>query len=266
MSSFGIFLLITFIVLPIIISLIFIRKIWKRNRQDVFVLSISILITAGLIYLLEQAVLSSYETIQVLLTATLILVTADYAIHTKKMAEEMKTQADANVKMAEEMREQRIQESRPTIIQRAVHKEKIEDEIDVLTSEPFSHFEIYNAGNGPAIEIEVSIVDKNGESWDARRITFLKPHDEPEVFRVNFTAGDIYKANNKYYLVSEYRGISSGAAQETWYQTWLSLLDISPSSTKGEVLVTCGQLKFKEVTEKDRINAFRHVRQMEEKP
>lgn len=181
----------------------------------------------------------------------LFVVTSIYAWHTRKMATEMKEQAratkeqaEASIEMAEEMREQRIIESRPVIIQKA-------ETIEVIPSEHSTdYFEIYNAGNGPAIEVEISLVLQRKPPYqphNCKREGFLRAGDTPIEFYTTFPP-DV--ANSTFYIVSEYQGISSYSTQPTWYQTWMPC----KLSISGKVI--CGKLEFDEVSEENRIGIF----------
>lgn len=192
--------------------------------------------------------------VQAIATIVLVGVTISYAISTKK-------QAAANVKMAEEMKEQRILASRPYMLIGTARKKDPEG-----GSPSFSHFEIFNTGSGPAIEVELAITGTNGKlNFHQTRKTFLQSQDEPMEFHPADLA--LLKARSvdnlsytTYYCVCEYRGVLSNIGEKTWYQTWLPfeiLIPFKEGRKAGEMTVTAGELQFKEVTEKDRINAFR---------
>ncbi len=186
----------------------------------------------------------------------LVGVTALYAISTHR-------QAKVSAKMADEMREQRIIASRPVIIQRAVYKDSNWPDIKIgwtgtVTgiASYFSHFEVYNAGNGPAIEVEISILDEKKrqiDSLESTRRTFLKANDPP----LKFCPSLLSEGVASYYVASEYQSIiSRSSQQQTWYQT---LLPFKPakSSKEGEIYLATGELEFRdEVPKKDRIDAF----------
>jgi len=193
--------------------------------------------------------------VQAVATIVLVCITIFYAISTKR-------QADANVKMAEEMKEQTLVASRPYIIQKAVFEKEnvsydnLKKEL-IISSPPFKHFEIYNAGNGPAIELEVSILDREKRLEASNRITYLSSKERAEI-QLNQIINNIEKPI-RHYLVSEYQGVTMRTGKPMWYQTWMPF-EISKSSQQGKLLLTPGGLEFKEVTEKDRINAFSDVR------
>ncbi len=181
---------------------------------------------------------------QTILTLALVLVTGFYALSAYK-------QANVSAKMAEEMREQRIMESRPVIIQKAV----VETEAKFAafgSREWFSYFEVYNAGNGPAIEVEISLMNKEQTPIHSHRETFLRAGDPP----IEFTPSELIDLEKSiFYLVCEYQGILSRGIQTTWYQTWLPFETIE-SSTEAKFYVKPGELEFKEVQERERIDVF----------
>jgi len=214
------------------------------------------------------------QTIQLIITFVLVLVTVAYvkrtaeiASATREQAQATKEQADASVKMAEEMREQRVMASRPVIIQRAVYKEGTFTDLGIqrigiekTSAYFFSHFEVYNAGNGPAIEVEISLLNKekiliaNEEmkpiSW---RESFLRASDPAIKFRPPNIAN--LEESITYYLVCEYQSILSQGTRKTWYQTWLPFETVE-ASKEGKIYVKPGELEFYEVSEKERIDAF----------
>jgi len=177
-------------------------------------------------------------------TLALAVAAAVYGWHARK-------QADASVEMAKEMREQRVMASRPVIIQKAVVK--TETELRTFGSRDwFSHFQVYNAGNGPAIEVEISLLNREKTPIHSQRKTFLRAGAPP----IEFSPSELASLEKStYYLVSEYQSIFSRGPQQTWYQTWLPF-ETTEASEKGKIYVIPGELETKEVTDKDRINAF----------
>jgi hypothetical protein len=72
------------------------------------------------------------DLIQIILMGLLVVITGIYAWRTFSISNGTKKQADASVKMAEEMREQRVIASRPVIIQKAVIVDETELECTPL--------------------------------------------------------------------------------------------------------------------------------------
>ena len=190
------------------------------------------------------------DLIQIILMGLLVVITGIYAWRTFAISNATKKQADASVKMAEETREQRVMASRPVIIQKAV----VETETELATfgsKDWFSYFEVYNAGNGPAIEVEISLLNKEKTPIHSQRETFLRADEPP----IQFSSHPIYPEEPTFYLVSEYQGIFSHGLQPTWYQTWLPFEAVE-ASEDGKIYVKAGELEFKEVSEEERIDAF----------
>ena len=167
--------------------------------------------------------------IEIIILFALVLATFIYAKRTAEIAKATKEQA-------EEMKEQRIMTSRPIIVLKAVN-----DDQD-------SHFEIYNAGNGTALEVEVVILDQKGQPIDGKREGFLRAGDIPIYF---YTTIQPDVGNHTFYVVSEYQGILTHSSKPTWYQTKLPC----KMSVTGKVI--SGKLEFDEVSEENRIGIFK---------
>ena len=121
--------------------------------------------------------------------------------------------------MAEEMREQRVMSSRPVIIQKAV----VETETELASFgslDWFSYFEVYNAGNGPAIEVEISLLSKERASIHHERKSFLQA-GEPPIRVCPTELVDLEEST--YNRVCGYRSILCRTLRPTWYQPWLPL-------------------------------------------
>ena len=85
--------------------------------------------------------MTASEWIQIILMGLLVVITGVYVWRTFAISNATKKQADANVKMAEEMREQTVIASQPLVIQKCVHEKDI---WEGSTKDYFSHFEISN--------------------------------------------------------------------------------------------------------------------------
>ena len=195
--------------------------------------------------------MTTSEWVQIILTGVLVVVTGIYVWRTFAISKSTEKQADASVKMADEMKEQIIMASRPVIIQKAV----VETETKQATfgsKDWFSYFELYNAGTGPAIEVEIALLNKEKIPIHSRRKTFLRADEPP----IEFSPSELASLEKStFYLVCEYQSILSHDPQRTWYQTWLPFETIE-SSKEGKIYVKPGELEFKEVLEKERIDAF----------
>jgi len=219
----------------------------KARRRNILILGIvggAIIIFIALFGAMNQ---DNAPVFNLVLFAGLIVVTMFYAYYSMETANAAREQADASLKIAEETREQRIMASRPVIIQKAV----VETETEFATfgsKDWFSYFEVYNAGNGPAIEVEISLLNNEKTPIHSQRETFLRADEPP----IQFYSHPIYPEKPTFYLVCEYQSILS---RETWYQTWLPFEAVE-ASEEEKIYVKPGKLEFKEVTEKERINAF----------
>ncbi|GAI26528.1 unnamed protein product, partial [marine sediment metagenome] len=180
---------------------------------------------------------------QILIMFGLVLVTGFYALSAYR-------QAEASEKMAKEMREQRLLTSQPRLIQKSVHEKDI---WEGSTKDYFSHFEIFNVGNIPAIEVESSLMDNEGNRSHSIRQTFLRNNDPPIKFCPSNIAN--LEETKTYYIVCEYQNIFSYGLKNPLYQTRLPFT-ISKSSEEGKIYMVAGELEFKEASEEERIDAF----------
>ena len=175
----------------------------------------------------------------------LVAVTMAYAIFTYQ-------QMRASREMISEVKEQRLAALQPIVIVKSVQKPMAGVELtSVLRSEYFSHFVVWNAGNGPAIEIEMLLLDNNKDLKQAHRETFLRPSEE-----YCFTPDLGRYPEGKYYVVCQYKRTLYPTAEEVWDQTWLPF-NLSKASKEGEVYVAPGELDFKfALSKKDKVDAF----------
>jgi len=254
MTNLEIAALILIIILASLVFASFVKKLVKKEKINTIDVALPFSVfVLGFLFVLALAFKQSIEAeegqitnwVQIFLTLGLVLATGLTTLWAFR-------QAKANEKMAKEMEEERLMASRPVIIQKAVGK-GLDTEPDVLRSDYFSHFEIYNAGNGPAIELTIAVVTEEKDSYiEARRETFMRAGDTPIEFHP-FNISAVLEEKKTYYFACEYQGILSRVGKETWYQTWLPF-KVDKASKEGEVYVTAGKLDFKEVTEKDRID------------
>jgi hypothetical protein len=141
--------------------------------------------------------------------------------------------------------------SRPVIIQKVVFETQTKFRT-FGSKDWFSYFEIYNAGNGPAIEVEISLLNKDKSIRQSHRESFLRAGETPMEFSPTELAG---LEKSTYYLVSEYKSVLASASKQTWYQTWLPFETIE-ASEKEKIYVKPGELELKEVADSERIDAF----------
>jgi hypothetical protein len=208
----------------------------------------------------------SFQVIQIGINLILVAITLAYWIATLSIArsseyaaKSAEVQARASLEMCKEMNEQRLAASRPMVIQKSVQKSAFEERASeedwsVLRSDYFSHFVVMNVGNGPAIEVEVSLMDKDKNPFHSVRETYLRAGEQREFREFRHDLANRQEAT--YYLACEYKRVSSSTPVEAWDQTWLPF-KLTKASRPGEMYITPGELEFKsEVPEKDRIDAF----------
>jgi hypothetical protein len=200
-----------------------------------YISGLGILIILIVLYLFD--LIDVAQAIQIILTFALVSVTAVYVRRTGDIANGTKKQAEASMKMAEEMKEQRIMTSRPIIVQRA--RERAYDSDD---------FEIFNIGNGPAIELEIMVLDNNKmQKYFQRHTFFIQDPEKP----IEFPPLSLETYNSFLdticYLVSQYRSVDT---KQIWYQTWLPFIP-KISQSGDRIIITAQELEFREVNKKE---------------
>jgi len=149
--------------------------------------------------------------------------------------------------MAGVMQEQRVIASQPFVIQKAMYEK---DVFEGSTSEYFYHFIIWNAGNGPAIELVYSLLNEQKSSIHSKRVTFLRTNEETTFIP------EVRLEEGKYYLVCQYMNISRLTGKESVNQTWLPF-EVHKATKEGKVYVAPGKLLFKfDVGEGDLLDVF----------
>ena len=126
--------------------------VWAALRPDL-IPRFNLVLLAGLI---AVTTIYAYSTIQI------SRATKDQAEKMREQAEATRRQADESVKMAKEMREQRLSEARPYLLLR-LHDESVRwdpelgiPELDPPTNGRFT-VTIVNAGKGPAIDLRAGL-------------------------------------------------------------------------------------------------------------
>ena len=193
--------------------------------------------------------------ITLIVTIIFVLITVYYSYTAKKELEKKLESAKAEMEMT----------SRPLVVMRAVghdgarsyetdipEKPKIEQSgaYRPLASH-FSHFELYNAGNSPAIGLEISLMNKEKIILQSKSVGFLRNNE----LALSFIPVKL-DLDQTHYLISEYESIRSRARQNpVWYQTWLPFVPLK--CTDGKMVnINAGELIFKEVSRAERIDAF----------
>ena len=197
---------------------------------------------------------SFYFMITAVLTMVLVITGLYYSIQSKKQLE----------KSLEETKTEVATASRPLLVIRAVVYEAATTYEANVTSAPkgmqqsdgrpltshFSHFELFNAGNSPAIGLEISLMNAEKTVLQSETLGFLRNNEQALTF-VPIKL-DLQKT---YYLICEYESIRN-RVKKIWYQTWLPFTSIE-GPIKGTINVNVGELEFKEVSITERLDASR---------
>ena len=193
--------------------------------------------------------------IPLVITIIFAMITVYYSYTAKKALEKKQEGAKAEIVMM----------SRPLVVMRAVdHKgassyeadtpEEVKIEQSGVHRQPashFSHFELYNAGNSPAIGLEISLMNKEKVILQSQSVGFLRNNELP----LSFVPIKV-DLDQTHYLVAEYESIRSRAKQnQAWYQTWLPFIPLK-CNDKKMININVGELDFKEVSGAERIDAF----------
>ncbi len=121
---------------------------------------------------------------------------------------------------------------------------------DALSREYFSHFEIRNEGNGPAIEIEMALLDSRRQWIDTQRETVLRADESLEFKPI------LHRPEGRYYILCQHKRVSSQDEDDMWVQTWLPF-KLKKASKESEVYVMPGELEFKfGISKKDKVEIF----------
>ncbi len=195
---------------------------------------------------------SFYFLITAVLTLVLVITGFYYSIQSKKQLENSLEETKTELDMA----------SRPLLVIRAVVYEAATTyEVNVVSAPKgaehvhfypvtshFSHFELFNAGNSPAIDLEISLMDGDGRILQGESLGFLRNNEQALTFvPINL------ELQKDYRLVCEYESIRNRVKQ-IWYQTWLPFTT-KAGPTKGTINVDVGELEFKDVPMSERIEA-----------
>lgn len=175
---------------------------------------------------------------QIMLMLALVLVTGFYALSAYR-------QADASVKMAKEMREQR----RPIVVPKAFPAKGVplQASAEEIEKHVYSdYFEIYNKGNSPAIDLEVLLLNQGKSRLGNLKETVFSRDDAPLTFHPSGLGSYL---NSTCYLVCQYLSVLPANADKKWYETWLPF--IPKKSQRGDqIIIVPGELEFTESSEK----------------
>ena len=233
---------INLIVAPVVLTLIYVYALAKiiRNEKAASRRSIQGLIMTGfyvaaMVIILTVPLLDAKDILQLVLTVGLVVATVSYAVSANK-------QAEASVRMAEEMREQR----RPIVIPEVVPSEVETPKIHSTDYTRDDIFKIRNVGNGPATELQIVQLDKDKSHPQIQKKAILSQTDTPLEF---YPVDLVNQVKTTCYLVCQYRSVLSTEERQIWYETWLPF--IPNKSQRGDrIIITPRELKFCEGFEK----------------
>ena len=197
---------------------------------------------------------SFYFMITAVLTMVLVITGFYYSIQSKKQLQ----------KNLEETKDEVAMASRPLLVIRAVvHEAATTYQADIVSAPKgalksddrpltsrFSHFELFNAGNSPAIGLEISLMNAEKVVLQGETLGFLRNNEQA----LTFVPIEL-EQHKTHYLVCEYESIRS-RVRTIWYQTWLPFTTID-GMAKGMINVNVGELEFKEVSITERLDASR---------
>lgn len=228
-------------ILVLIIFLLTIVQNFRRKptiigRTAIILLVIGLLLLTLLVFQGQE--LGAADWAQALLMIGLVLVTAFYASSAEK-------QANASVKMAEEMREQRC----PIVVPKAFPAKGVplQASVEEIEKHVYSdYFEIYNKGNSPAIDLEVLLLNQEKSRLGNLKETVFSRDDAPLTFHPSGLGSHL---NSTCYLVCQYLSVLPANADKKWYETWLPF--IPKKSQRGDqIIIVPGELEFTESSEK----------------
>ena len=159
------------------------------TKKEVKVLGFGILgIVILLIVLRLSNAIDAAQGIQILITFTLVGVTLAYVKRTADIARAAKEQAEASVKMAEEMREQRLSEAQPYLLLRLKARVVQWDSIEQDKHRP-TEFEItiQNVGKGTATDLYAALWHPHKSRFVGESKGFLVPNEDWETTISRFT-------------------------------------------------------------------------------
>ena len=128
--------------------------------------------------------------------------------------------------------------AKPHLIIKTVKKPPDFDPSRVIDNCYFSHFEIENNGNAPAVTITIRLVDINNKDLGLLLLSLLRAGDSTEYDP--FTSDvEIKKEGSKFYLVCEYEPMYESNRSRTTLP-----FNIFPADEPGKLYITPGELTF----------------------
>ena len=194
------------------------------------------IVTLGLLGIALILIPAAFDRLAVL---ALVGVTMIYAMSTYEQVEASRQMIVANFQ--------------PLVMVKCVYSEVLAPEFGPpIRRKRYTHFVVWNAGSGAAIEMEVILVAENRtDGIEAHRETFLRAKEE-----YDFKPDVIHHRQGKHYIVCQFKGIDSITGVQSLDQTWLPI-EVSVNKDTKEVNIVAGELEFKfGVKHEDRIQMF----------
>ena len=180
---------------------------------------------------------------QIILMGLLVAITGIYAWRTFAISNATKKQADASVKMAEEMKEQRLSEAQPYLLLRLTDRVvQWNDRPDLREHFPRTFpITILNGGKGPAIDLYTALWNKGERRYVYERKGYLIPGEEwqAEISRFTILTGEkegwlpqlrnIVGQNKTEIIAVEYKDIHK--------RTWISYLYLEKHAQDSDFVV-----------------------------
>lgn len=189
--------------------------------------------------------LNTAQAIEIILTFSLFAVTLFYVKRTAEIANATKQQVQSTATMIQEQMEQR----RPIITQEVKQPEvymNILYSTEKLPSVITDSFIVRNVGNGPAIELEMMVLDKEKKLQESERKTILGTDEKPYEHKPNILNSQLA---TKCYFVCRYRSVIPSEKAQVWYETWLPFTP-KLSQNGNLIYMIVEELEFKTTAKK----------------
>ena len=217
-----------FIAIAVILLITTLRRVIKKEKftardraVPIILIGVGFLFVIALVFHYSGEIQLS-DRIQILLMFGLVAVTSFYAWSASR-------QADASVKMAKEMKEQRLSEARPYLLLRLdlAYDELLQWDTyqGKLAPEEFK-VTIRNAGKGPAINLEASLWHST-EIYPSDTKGYLASDQEWEATISKLTVGigeEVWLPELRNFIKQDDPGVIVVKYQDIYKRTWVSYL------------------------------------------
>ena len=143
-------------------------------------------------------------------------------------------------------------EKQPIIIIRTKEKLSWLNNTEIMGNEYSSHFVARNEGNSPPVDLELLLLAEDRKLLESMREIALGIGGSLDFKPL------LNRSEGNYYVVCQYKQITSADNNEIWHQTCLPFT-LKMASEEGEVYLVPSELDFKfSILKKDKINSFTH--------